>query len=141
MYLSYAEYQSYGGSLDETTYNNYAFEAEALINYYTFDRLRNDTVVQETVKRLMFVLVSVAQKRAASLSLGVSSTNTPNSPNSVFITRQSNDGVDTTYSGMDATDVYTLCNTEVLSAINKYLANVMNEAGRKVLYRGFYPGE
>ena len=42
MYLTYAEYTNMGGTLSETTFNDYEFRAEALINYATFNRLAND---------------------------------------------------------------------------------------------------
>jgi hypothetical protein len=32
MYLTYSEYQDMGGTLDEVTFNDLEFEAEALVN-------------------------------------------------------------------------------------------------------------
>ena len=127
-----------GGTMDEATFNNFAFEAEAIIDYYTFNRLKHDTVVPEQVKRLMFALLDIAEKRRKTLALGMSNVQ---DSSDVYITRQSNDGVDTTYNGMSAATLYQLCRTETNKAINFYLASVVNEAGRKVLYRGLYPGE
>ena len=40
MYLTYAEYQEYGGTLDETTFNNLEFDAESTVNWCTFNRLK-----------------------------------------------------------------------------------------------------
>ena len=139
MYLSYSEYQKYGGKLDETTYNEYAFEAESVVDYYTFNRLKNDTVVSEPVKRLIFALIDIAQKKEATLGLGVSSNHS--AANEVYITRQANDGVDTTYNSMSASSLYQMCRQEMNRAVNRYLAHVVNQAGQKVLYRGLYPGE
>lgn len=138
MYLSFKEYTDMGGTMDEATFNNFAFEAEAIIDYYTFNRLKKDTVVPEQVKRLMFALLDIAEKRRKTLALGMSNTS---DSSDVYITRQSNDGVDTTYNGMSAATLYQLCRTETNKAINFYLASVVNEAGRRVLYRGLYPGE
>lgn len=140
MYLSYDEYKNYGGTLDETTYNKFAFEAESLVDYYAFDRLKNDTVIDESVKRLVFALIDIAQKKEATLALGVSSNSSENGDN-VYITRQSNDGVDTTYNGMSAATLYQLCKQEVSRTVQRYLSNVVNQAGQKLLYRGLYPGE
>ena len=141
MYLSYDEYKEYGGNLDETTYNEFEFEAEALVNYYTFNRLKNDTVIDEPVKRLIFVLIDIAQKKEATLGLGVSSSSSESNASDVYITRQANDGVDTTYNSMSAATLYQLCRQETSRAIQRYLAQVVNQAGQKVLYRGLYPGE
>lgn len=139
MYLSFNEYQSYGGTLDETTFNNYEFEAEALVDWYTFDRLKNQKEQPEQLTRLMLALIDLAQKKAATLGLGASADDSDQS--NVYITKQSNDGVDTTYSSMSASSLYNLCRNEAVSDIKRYLAGVMNEAGHKVLYRGLYKGE
>lgn len=139
MYLSFNEYQSYGGTLDETTFNNYEFEAEALVDWYTFDRLKNQKEQPEQLTRLMLALIDLAQKKAATLGLGASADDSDQS--NVYITKQSNDGVDTTYSSMSASSLYNLCRNEAVRDIKRYLAGVTNEAGHKVLYRGLYKGE
>jgi hypothetical protein len=139
MYLSYSEYLAYGGKLDETTYNEYEFEAECIVDYYTFNRLKNDTVISEPVKRLIFALIGIAQKKQATLNLGVNSSNSGS--NEVYISRQANDGVDTTYNSMSASSLYQLSRQEMSRTIQRYLATVVNQAGRKVLYKGLYPGE
>lgn len=139
MYLSYNEYLAYGGKLEETTYNEFEFEAECIVDYYTFNRLKNDTIISEPVKRLIFELIGIAQKKEATLNLGVSSSNSGVSD--VYITRQANDGVDTTYNSMSASSLYQLSKQEMSRTIHRYLATVVNQAGRKVLYRGLYPGE
>ena len=42
-YLTYDEYQQYGGTLDETAYQDVAFEAQSVINWWTFNRLQSET--------------------------------------------------------------------------------------------------
>ena len=59
MYLSYPEYQEYGGTIEETAFNRLAYKAQRKIDRKTFNRLQNDTVIGEPVKRLMFELISV----------------------------------------------------------------------------------
>lgn len=140
MYLSYDEFKNYGGTLDETTFEKYKFEAESVIDYYTFNRLKKDTVIAEPVKRLVFALIDIALKKEATLALGANS-NSSGTASDVYITRQANDGVDTTYNAMSATSLYQLCKSETVSTIRRYLTGVMNQAGQKVLYRGLYPGE
>lgn len=141
MYLSYDEYKAYGGKLDETTYNDFEFEAESIVDYYTFNRLKNDTVISEPVKRLIFTLIDIAQKKEATLQLGVNSSPSNSNAGDVYITRQANDGVDTSYNSMSAASLYQLCKQETSRAVQRYLAQVVNQAGHKVLYRGLYPGE
>ena len=135
MYLTYEEYQNFGGTLDEPNFNKFEFQAEAEINYATFNRLTGDTNIPYAVKRLTLYLVDLMEKRAAALSLGKGST-TPS-----YITSQSNDGVSISYNGMSPAELIKLSETDSLKAIRSYLEGVTNEAGRKLLYRGIYPGE
>ena len=136
MYLTYDDYMRMEGTLDETTFTNYEFQAEAQVNFATFGRLKGDKVIPEEVKRLMKYLVDLMGKKAAAFSLGKGSDATP-----TYITSQSNDGVSTSYNGLAPSDLIELCKADFLSAIRSYLEGVTNEAGRKLLYRGLYPGE
>lgn len=58
-YLTYEEYQSYGGTLDETAFDRISYKASRKIDRRTFNRLHNDTEIGEPVKRLMFELIGV----------------------------------------------------------------------------------
>ena len=136
MYLTYEEYRNMGGTLEEVPFTKFEFQAEAEINYATFNRLKRDTVIAEEVKRLTFYLIELMQKKSAALSLGKGGTY-----DSTYITTQSNDGVSISYNGMAPSDLIKLCKTDSLNAIRSYLDGVTNEAGRKLLYRGLYPGE
>ena len=140
MYLTYDEYKELGGTLDDTTFKTFKYEAEALINYRTFNRLKNMEKVPTEVKRLVFYLLGLAQKKADSLSLG-NAGDTTTSNAGAYIKSQSNDGVSITYGGMSSVDLYKMCEVDALKAIDRYLVDVTNELGRKVLYRGLYPGE
>lgn len=136
MYLTYDEYQRMGGTLDETNFDNFRFQAEAQINYYTFNRLRGNASIPEAVKRLTRYLIDLMEKKASAFSLGKGSSDTD-----AHITSQSNDGVSISYNGMAPSDLIELCKTDSLNAIKSYLEGVTNEAGHKLLYRGLYPGE
>ena len=136
MYLTYQEYQSMGGTLDETTFNDYEFEAEALVNWYTFNRLKNDTVFPEELKRLMKYLINLAYSKSGILDASGSGDGSTKA-----IASQSNDGVSISYNVLSAKDTMESSKVESESAIKMYLQNTMNEAGRKLLYRGIYPDE
>ena len=139
MYLSYAEYTEMGGTLSETEFNDYEFRAEAIINYATFNRLVNDTEIPDKVKKLVKYIIDMVQKKADSLNLGKGASGSQSG--NIYITSQSNDGVSASYNGMASTDVFSLCDDEIQSAVRLYLYGVMNEAGRNLLYRGLYKGE
>ena len=135
MYLTYAEYQSMGGTLTENIFIDYEFRAEFLINSRTFNRLVKDTSFPMQVKRLVKYIIDLVDKQSSAMSLG------NNSNANAYVTSQSNDGVSISYSGMASTDLFTLCDTDIQKAINRYLQGVSNSAGRNLLYRGLYEGE
>lgn len=58
-YLTYDEYKNYGGSLEEIAFNRLEFKAEKLVDNETFGRLKNESVISETVKRLIFELIGL----------------------------------------------------------------------------------
>ena len=140
MYLTYDEYIAMGGTLDESTYEYYEFQAEALVNWYTFNRLKGSTTYPPELKRLMNYLINMAVKQDEALNLGgtISSTN---EGTGAFITQQSNDGVSVSYNGMASGDLFIACQKQAKEAVHLYLNGVMNEMGRYLLYRGLYPGE
>jgi hypothetical protein len=136
MYLTYEEYHRMGGTLDEINFTRFEFQASAQINYATFGRLKGDKKIPEEVKRLTHYLVDLMEKKAAAFSLGKGSADS-----TTHITSQSNDGVSISYNGLAPSDLIELCKADSLYAIQSYLEGVTNEAGRKLLYRGIYPGE
>jgi len=138
MYLTYAEYQSMGGTLDETTFGDLEFEAESLVNWYTFNRLKKDTTFPEELKRLMKYLINMASFKDKVLAASSGQTN----GSAVgAISSQSNDGVSVSYNVLNAKDLAEDVEADSKDAIEKYLQGVMNEAGQLLLYRGVYPNE
>ena len=140
-YLTYDEYTEVGGSLDETEFNYYAYEAESYIDWYTFNRLHNMTEIPDAVKRCEVFLIRLIQERLAALGISTvdSSGNADNSLKSIL--SQSNDGVSVSYNSLGARDAIGGLSNEIKQTIDRFLAGVTNELGRKLLYRGLYPGE
>ena len=141
MYLSYAEYQNMGGTLDEATFNDFEFEAEATVDWFTFNRLRKflEEEYPEALKKCMYHIIKLlmnqsilngtyaGDEEADGMALGTSS--------------WSNDGVSQTFNVLSAKDL--LDNTEKVmeQTVRKYLSNVTDQFGRRILYRGIYPDE
>lgn len=136
MYLTYAEYKVMGGTLEETQFTNFEFQAEAQINHATFNRLKGDSLIPKEVRMLMKYLIDLLERRYAAFSLGKNSATAD-----PYITSQSNDGVSISYNGINPSDFIKLSEADAINAIRTYLDGVTNEAGRKLLYRGIYPGE
>lgn len=139
-YLTYEEYQEYGGALDETTFNDLEFQAEVQIDWYTFNRLQNDEIVNERVKKCVYMLMNLLQAKmiASALPLQDGSTNTQTQAG---IIQQSNDGVSIMYNTRSAEEVLKNSQIEIANCIKLCLQGVTNNLGRKVLWRGIYPDE
>ena len=146
MYLTYAEYQTYGGTLDETTFEDFEFEAESVINWYTFDRLKNEVEYPEAVKRCMHKLINLAKLKADAMQLGMQVSASTEGGTAPAIQSQSNDGVSISYNVLSASELFNVLaakskGSEVDQIVQRYLQGIKNSMGRKLLYRGFYPGE
>lgn len=140
MYLTYDEYLAFGGTVEETAFDNLEFEARTVIDWWTYNRLQNDEEYPEAVKRCMFKLINIIiAKQQAQLLKDNGTVNTDVTESGII--QQSNDGVSTTYNIMSASEIIAQSGEDVKSTIRMYLQNVRNSLGRKVLYRGLYPGE
>ena len=140
MYLTYEEYQNMGGTLDETAFNDFEMEAETLVDWYTFNRLQKDTTYPAKLKQCVYKLIKMAQERQAALSLGEAASG-DSTESAASIASRSNDGVSISYNVMNASQVFDTLKDEMGKTVKMYLNGVVNELGRKVLYRGLYPGE
>lgn len=143
MYLTYVDYQTMGGTLDEATFDNYEFLAECYVNWYTFSRLKKEEPEDypEELARCMYALIDLITvkmnliKSSAGGDVGSSSS-------SGAIASQSNDGVSVSYNVINASELRkAIGEEEVASVIKMALDGVKDSLGRKLLYRGLYPGE
>lgn len=139
MYLTFAEYENYGGTLeDETAYAQLEFEARSVIDWWTFNRLQNEESYPEAVKRCMFKLIQLIYDKQMAM---VTDAQSADGTKQAGIASESNDGVSTTYNTLSAKEAVDAVQNELKSTINMYLSNVRNSLGHKVLYRGVYPNE
>lgn len=137
MYLSYNEYKTMGGTLDGAAFSEYLIDTEILIDWYTFNRLHNETEIPERVKQCVFKLVSLADRKAKAFALGREVDGTGNAS----VSAQSNDGVSISYNTLSASQAFDLIKLECRQTVKQYLNGVTNSYGRKLLYRGIYPNE
>lgn len=138
MYLTFAEYNSMGGTLEETAFNNLEFQARAKIDWYTFNRLQNEEEQTEAVKRCVYALIDLFNTQAQATNISA----TDGSGQIVAgIASQSNDGVSVSYNVLSARDGLEVVNGKIKETIQEYLQGVKNSLGQRVLYRGLYPGE
>ena len=152
MYLSYEDYQNMGGTLDEATFNNFEYEAECIINWYTFNRLKGETEIPEEVAKCTNALIYLCKLKADAMMLGsqtittVDEQTTKTVTTTASIASQSNDGVSISYNTVNASEMFKALNPfemggEVYNTINMYLYGVKNSLGKRLLYRGLYADE
>ena len=147
MYLTYEQYQEYGGTLDETAFNMYEFEAAAKIDYYTFNRLKKGDGydsqpenVKEAVCRCIYRLILLMQSKDTANA--VSGESGDGDVKSVAgISSQSNDGVSVSYNVMSASEASAKADDEIKMTISSYLSMCRNSLGQRLLYRGIYEDE
>ena len=138
MYLTYDEYKDMGGVLEESAFNDFAFEAESTINWYTFNRLTKETSFSDNVKRLMYRLIGLIQMNQKAQSLGQ---DTKTGEVTGAIASQSNDGFSTSYNVLSASEAVKISKSEEKRLVQQYLGAEVNSLGHKLLYRGVYPNE
>lgn len=143
MYLTYEEYTEYGGTLDETTFNDLAFEAGAQIDWYTFNRFQamDASALDERVKRCMYRLIQIVQANRAVNQTSGNGNDADASAIQAGVMSQSNDGVSISYNILAATEIIKTSPETIKNCIQQYLSGVTDALGRKVLYRGIYPDE
>lgn len=125
MYLSYPEYCGMGGTLGNAVFLTYLEEAEAIIDSRTYDRLRSEKTIDGRVKRCLFALIGIIQKK-----------HDVQTGDAAVIASESNDGVSVTYGGMSVGEQLERCDTEVTACIRTYLAHVRASDGTPLLFCG-----
>lgn len=138
MYLTYDEYTTMGGTLEETAYAEFEFEARAIIDWYTFCRLQKEVEYPEAVKRCMYKLINLVRNRQQAMMVGSQSLD---GSMQAGIASESNDGVSTSYNTLSAKDAADSIQKELETTIRMYLQGVKNSLGHKLLYRGVYADE
>lgn len=148
MYLTYEDYIQYGGTLDEAAFSDLEFDAESTINWYTFNRLKRpewaSALDTDELRRCVYQLIKLKQMEDALLasSAGIVGTGV-GWTKEAGITQESNDGVSVSYNTLSSGELMAYLNGTKTKGdlIDKYLNSIMNDLGRKLLYRGVYPGE
>lgn len=142
-YITYAEYKALGGTLDETLFTSLRLDAQGYIDWYTFNRLWKEEWrtedIMERVQICMVQLINLISVTSNELAPQKQSSGGINVNAQVL--DYSNDGVSTKYAVLSAEALYEKTKKEISESIERYLAGVTNNVGRKLLYRGLYPNE
>lgn len=133
MYLTFEEYQLFGGQLSLADFNLLEMDAETIIDWYTFNRLANDTDYPDAVKKCMYQLIDILTKKRQATAIGQ---NVVDGSTQAAIASQSNDGVSISYNVMNAQSAYDMLGKETDTIVKRYLSGIVNSLGQKLLYRG-----
>lgn len=147
MYLTYDEYQEYGGMLDDATFDMYAFEACSQVDFYTFNRLKKgegfegqSNEVKTAVKRCVYRLIKLLQARDSIMATS-GEAGEGDYTSVAGISSQSNDGVSVSYNVLSASEAGQRVDNDISRTIATYLTACKNSLGQRLLYRGIYPDE
>ena len=138
MYLTYEEYVAFGGQLDSTTFTLLEMEAENVINWYTFNRLKKETTFSDDVKKCMYILINLLHKKEQSTAVWQYPIT---GDTQATIASQSNDGVSISYNVMNAENLTESIKSDIENVIKMTLQGTVNSLGHKLLYRGIYEDE
>ena len=124
-YLTYAEYQALGGTLNNPSFNLLEFEARKIIDLNTFDRLQNLTDIPQEVKLCDFKLINSLEGYAKS-----------GSDTNKNIASENIDGYSVSYiTSAQISEVVKSKNTELTDIVRTYLLNLVIDKVQ-VMYRG-----
>ena len=148
MYLSFDEYKEMGGTLGETEFRDLEYDAESTVNWYTFNRLKKPEWISvlnsDELKRCMYQLIRWQQMEIELLASSNGSAGWGVGwKKEAGITQQSNDGVSTSYNVLSSGELLAKFDGAKTKqdVVNRYMNGIVNDLGRSILYRGYYPGE
>ena len=122
-YITYDEYVSRGGTLDEPSFELAEFRARSRIDWITLGRVQAMASVPEEVKMAMMVIIQVDSKYSASAQIY-----------SAVISSFSTDGYSESYGG--ASEQVQVAERQLNNEVTKMLLTVTDDAGVPLLYRG-----
>ena len=122
-YLTYAEYQAYGGTLAEADFTLAEFRAQKHIDYLTDTRVKEMAEVPEEVKLCLMSLIKLDSK------IGVDA-----QADNPLVASFNNDGYSESYGS--AADQTANLKKEMNQTIREMLYGVLNDEGVPLLYRG-----
>ena len=125
-YLTYTEYKSLGGTLEETPFNILELEAQKQIDKYTFGRLMNLQSQVNEVKICDFMLIN---------EINSYNNTSANTDGSKVVASENIDGYSVSY--LTASESVLKANIDrIKTIVNTYLAECKLEDGTPYLYRG-----
>ena len=122
-YMTYAEYQQYGGELSETDFRLAEFKARSRIDWLTLGRVQQMKEVPEEVKLAMMCIMKVDSKYSADAQVY-----------NALIASYSTDGYSESYGS--ATEQARTAQAQANEEAARMLFGVLDDYGVPLIYRG-----
>ena len=122
-YLTYAEYQQYGGTLSETDFNLAEFKARSKIDRLTLARVQAMNEVPEEVKMAMMCIIKVDSKYSADAM-----------SERAIVSAFNTDGYSESYGGI--AEQSDNAQIQLNRQLNQMLFGVLDDNGIPLIYRG-----
>lgn len=124
-YLTYEEYQEFGGTLPETEFEMAEFQARKRIDYWTDSRVQNMSEVPEAVKRCIMLIIKHDSKFGAGAQI-----------DNPVLASFNTDGYSESYGS--ATEQAEAAEKSLRSSVWQMLYGELDDEGTPLLYRGVY---
>ena len=122
-YLTYEEYQAYGGEMSEKDFTLAEFKARSRIDRLTLARVQYMKTVPEEVKLAMMCIMKVDAKYSADAQVG-----------SAIVSSFNTDGYSESYGGIS--EQTQSAENQLTKDVSKYLFGVLDDTGVPLLYLG-----
>lgn len=124
-YLTYEEYQEYGGDLPETDFDLFEFRARKRIDYWTDCRVQQMAEVPDAVKMCMMQIIQYERKYGAEAQM-----------DNPLIASFNTDGYSESYGSI--TEQAGLALSNLYGTVKQLLYGENDDEGTPLLYRGVY---
>ena len=125
MYLTYAEYQAYGGTMDQTAYTLAELKARKRIDSLTQGRVANMDAVPTEVKAAMFEIIQVDSAFSASAQVAAP-----------VVASFTTDGYSESYGSAESRSK--AAEAQLLATVGRLLYGVADNEGVPLLYAGVW---
>ena len=122
-YLTYQEYESYGGTMDEDAFTIAEFKARSRIDWLTLSRVKYMNTVPEEVKLAMMTIIKVDSKYSADAQV-----------DQAVVSSFSTDGYSESYGGVS--EQSSAAEKQTNNEVCKMLFGVLDDNGVPLIYKG-----
>ena len=122
-YLTYEEYQQYGGTLSENDFRIAEFKARSRIDWITLGRVQNMSNIPEEVKLAIMAIMKVDAKYSADAQA-----------DSAIVSSFNTDGYSESYGGVS--EQSSNAENQLNNEVSRMLFGILDDYGTPLIYKG-----